>query len=658
LSCINLVAQLQGNSITPGVSYDWTGPNNFTSDEQSPDVTVPGEYILNITGPNGCSSEAMIEVLDISELIIAEVSTTDTISCMDTQAELSGTGSSAGNNIEYIWIDSNNDTIGNALQQTVMEGGLYTLIVFSNYSGCSAESQVFVEDNSDFPTAEISTIGNQSITCENSSILLSGEGSGPLNEIDFEWFYYGNMISDEVEIQISEAGEYILQIINFTNGCTSFDTIIVEENMQLPEIDIITPLSLNCIDTLIQIDASNSSTGNEFEYQWMSVSGNGIISGANSLTPLINEPGQYLLIIENNLNGCADSASVTVLSNTEMPAAEAGEAEDIFCENPTTILNGNGSSIGPIYTYQWTGNGILNGADSLIAEVNQTGTFTLLVTNAENGCTASDLVSVGGNTEFISGAIILAADPDCLGQDNGSIQIESAIGGEGPFTYSIDSQPFVQYNTFNGLSAGNYELTVMDASGCEWDTLITLDVPTDIFVNLGEDMTISLGDSINLEPQLNVPLSQIDTFVWQFDYPDFCNICLDQWVTPIQTTTYSITVYNESGCRSTDEVTITVDKNRSVYVPNAFSPNNDGNNDKFMIYGGRDVSKINSFQIFNRWGAVIFERNEFQPNDPQYGWDGTFKDQTLNPGVFVYFAEIEFIDGRVEVFKGDLTLFR
>ncbi len=129
-------------------------------------------------------------------------------------------------------------------------------------------------------------------------------------------------------------------------------------------------------------------------------------------------------------------------------------------------------------------------------------------------------------------------------------------------------------------------------------------------------------------------------------------------MTPLQTTTYSITVFNESGCLSTDEVTVTVEKKKLVYVPNAFSPNSDGDNDVFMIYGGNDVLKIKSFQIFNRWGAVVFEQNEFQPNDPQYGWDGTYKGQTLNPGVFVYFAEIEFIDGKVEIFKGDLTLFR
>ncbi len=658
LSCINLSAQLQGISSTPGVNFNWIGPNNYSTDEQNPQVVEPGEYTLTVNAPNGCSSEMMIEVVDISEFIIAELTGSDTITCDNSLAQISAEGSSMGNDIEYLWLNPDNDSIGNSLQQTVVEGGLYTLIVSSNVSGCSAENQIFVEENTNLPLAEINAVGSQSITCQNGSILLSGEGSGPSNEVVLEWFFGGNMISNEIQIQVEEAGEYVLQITNFTNGCFAFDTIIVEENTQLPEIEIIQPSSLNCIDTIIQIDATNSSLGNEFDYQWISVSGDGIQSGASTLMPTINLPGEYVLIIENTENGCVDSSSVTVNSNTTLPIAAAGEAEDLNCDNPTTFLNGNGSSMGAIFNYLWTGNGILNGNDSLNPEVNQTGVFTLLVTNTENGCIATDAVTVGGTTDFVSSAYVLATDPDCFDENNGSIQIESVFGGEGPYMYSVGGQPFVQNNAFYELSAGAYEVIVMDVSGCEWDTLITLNVPTDIFVDLGEDVIISLGDSFNLDPQINVPFLQVDTFFWQYHDATFCDTCFNQWVTPFQTSTYSITVLNETGCRSTDEIVVRVEKNRLVYIPNAFSPNNDGNNEIFMVYGGKDVLKVNSFQIFDRWGAIVFERDNFQPNDALFGWDGTHKGQTLNPAVFVYFAEIEFIDGRVEIYKGDLTLFR
>ena len=107
-----------------------------------------------------------------------------------------------------------------------------------------------------------------------------------------------------------------------------------------------------------------------------------------------------------------------------------------------------------------------------------------------------------------------------------------------------------------------------------------------------------------------------------------------------------------------DEIVVRVRKDRLIYIPNAFTPNDDGFNDLFMIHGGQGVKQIKTFRIFNRWGEILYEGYNFQPNDPDFGWNGKFKEERLNPGVFVYLAEVEFIDGRVEIYKGDVTLVR
>ncbi|HRF40788.1 MAG TPA: gliding motility-associated C-terminal domain-containing protein, partial [Saprospiraceae bacterium] len=93
-------------------------------------------------------------------------------------------------------------------------------------------------------------------------------------------------------------------------------------------------------------------------------------------------------------------------------------------------------------------------------------------------------------------------------------------------------------------------------------------------------------------------------------------------------------------------------------IPNAFSPNNDGTNDRLMVFAGEDVAYIRSFQVFNRWGESVFEVYNFPPNDPAYGWDGNHRAQLYNAAVFAYFAEVEFIDGSVKLFKGDVTLIK
>ncbi|MFT6321907.1 MAG: gliding motility-associated-like protein, partial [Granulosicoccus sp.] len=97
---------------------------------------------------------------------------------------------------------------------------------------------------------------------------------------------------------------------------------------------------------------------------------------------------------------------------------------------------------------------------------------------------------------------------------------------------------------------------------------------------------------------------------------------------------------------------------RAIYIPNVFTPNGDGENDIFMIYAGdlSQIKQVNTFMIYDRWGETIFRAADFEPMDPQNGWDGTFKGETLNPQVFVYWAEIEFIDGLKVMYKGDVTL--
>jgi len=117
-------------------------------------------------------------------------------------------------------------------------------------------------------------------------------------------------------------------------------------------------------------------------------------------------------------------------------------------------------------------------------------------------------------------------------------------------------------------------------------------------------------------------------------------------------------VINENGCRTSDEVHVRVIKDRDVYVPNAFSPNGDGANDYFLPYTGTEVDHINTFRIFNRWGALLFALEDFNAENEEMGWDGVFQGKSLNPGVFIYYLEVTFIDGHVEVYQGDFTLIK
>jgi gliding motility-associated-like protein len=101
-----------------------------------------------------------------------------------------------------------------------------------------------------------------------------------------------------------------------------------------------------------------------------------------------------------------------------------------------------------------------------------------------------------------------------------------------------------------------------------------------------------------------------------------------------------------------------VRRDKGIYAPTAFSPNSDGENDVFMLYAGPQIAQIKTFMVFNRWGETVHQKFESVPNDPSQGWDGMHRGKPLDPAVFTWFAEVEYIDGRVEIYKGDVSLVR
>jgi len=158
---------------------------------------------------------------------------------------------------------------------------------------------------------------------------------------------------------------------------------------------------------------------------------------------------------------------------------------------------------------------------------------------------------------------------------------------------------------------------------------------------------------------VNIPSDEIAQITWTPTEGLSCSDCLNPLISPVQTMLYRLTVENKNGCADDATILVRVNKDGGIYIPNAFSPNGDGVNDKFMIYGKPEgVVEIKTFLVFSRWGETVWEYHHFSPNDPAAGWDGTHRGQTMNPAVFAYFAIIEFIDGTVKLYEGDVTLTR
>jgi gliding motility-associated-like protein len=300
----------------------------------------------------------------------------------------------------------------------------------------------------------------------------------------------------------------------------------------------------------------------------------------------------------------------------------------------------------PPYSYLWSsGNTTTPDLDELAP-----GTYSLTVTDS-NGCTTETSATVPSIDP--PAADIETQDIGCFGEADGVILVTP---GESGLLFSLDGENYTTDTLFENLSAGNYSIYVQNAIGCESVYQASLFSPSEIFLELPDELTINLGESITINSTTNS--FAIENYLWLPGENLSCLDCLQPNASPTINTLYTLTITDASGCIATDEVFIRVIPIRDVYVPNAFSPNGDGINDEFYLQSGPNVANIRLLRIFDRWGEFIFEADNFPPNDPSQGWDGRFRGQMMNTGVYVFFAEIEYLDGVVEVVKGDVTLVR
>jgi len=369
---------------------------------------------------------------------------------------------------------------------------------------------------------------------------------------------------------------------------------------------------------------------------------------------------RYALPASGNCPG--DSTDVTVVIDP-LPDAVIAIPGILDCANPMLRLDATGSSSGPGFSIAWTGPGLVidGNESSLMPSVEQAGLYRLTITNTATGCTSTATVTVQAMTDPPSGALIDASDVSCFGEVDAIIEVLAVQGGTAPYRYGLDGGPLTTVPDFGGLPAGSYALVVEDANGCRWDTTIVLVEPPAISIDLGPDITLGFGESGVVEALTNLAIAQVDTLLWvPANIIECLGIpCLEVSVQPAGSVLLRATIIDENGCEASDEILIEVDKTRRVYIPDVFSPNGDGINDRFFISGDAgQITEVRRFAILSRWGELLYTASGFQPNDPLTGWDGTYRNESVNPGVFVYVAEIEFIDGVVLTYTGDVTLLR
>ena len=359
-----------------------------------------------------------------------------------------------------------------------------------------------------------------------------------------------------------------------------------------------------------------------------------------------NIGGTYTVVLSDD--GCEATDSVTVeyypefVLNTDLVPIECSGD----CNGSVTVEGTGGSGN---LQYLWSTGDTDLSLTNLCPDV-----YTLTVTD-DAGC---EYVSEFNLTN--PDVLTFAADGQdliCAGDGSGIVVATDVNGGVSPYMFSLNGGEYTESGIFTDLAAGNYTLSLLDAVNCEISTEITLTQPPEYFVEAGEDVSVELGETTRLNGSVTPMFGQ--EILWTPDLTLTCTECLTPETTPPNTTQYFLTATDlNTGCEVVDSVTVEVIKVRKVFIPNAFSPNFDGINDEFMVFGHIGVEEVEEFQVWSRWGSLVFENTNFPPNKTGFGWDGYWRGKLVNTGVFAYTARVRYYDGEVGYFKGDVTVVR
>jgi gliding motility-associated-like protein len=347
-------------------------------------------------------------------------------------------------------------------------------------------------------------------------------------------------------------------------------------------------------------------------------------------------------------NGCAADTLVEVM-NTGLSFSVSGTTTD-----HTSCNTWNGAieiTITPAgsYTFLWS-----DGQSTEDLTAVEPGVYVVTVTD-NAGCSTSAQYTVNNTVVPITATEVIT--PVLCGEPNGAIDLTVDPASGNTFAWSDGSTT----EDIDQLMTGHYEVTITAQNGCI--TSLAFDVPGSQGVQLTLEANASSSgtDFITITVQLNVSPAAIDTIIWLPEQLFNCNsaICLEQTISsPDARTEIKVIAIDTNGCTAQATLILEAISNPVVYIPNVFSPNGDGINDVFTVFGNKDVERIVELQIFDRWGNQVFINREFPPNEINFGWGGTFRNKDMNPAVYAYWARVRYKDGTEAPHKGDVTLVR
>ncbi len=624
--CSGNTLNLSATTVT-GATYSWVGPNGFVSSVQNPSISsatsaLSGTYTLSVTTA-GCAPATSDVIVSVTDNPTATAGSNSAI-CPGETLNLTANSVIGGT---YSWTGPNsftstqqNPSIPNT---TTLNTGTYSLTVAVG----TCQSAV--------STTSVSFHPSPTVNVTKTDVLCNGDASGTATAAPaiagtytYAWSPSGGNAPTANNLT---AGVYTVVTTN-SNGCTSSNSITITQ----PTIISLTMSSTQSACATNTGTATVVATGGvgAYSYAWLPIGGNA--PAANNLAV-----GNYSVTVTDG-NGCSKVGNVNVVS-ANSPVLSMTNVTNVTCfglSNGSATVVANGGA--PGYTYSW----IPVGGNTATASNLPAGQYTVTVTD-NLGCSGIETVNISSPAELI--VTTSGNGADC-GSLNGSATA-NVSGGSGAYTY-LWTPGSLTTQTISNIASGSYGVVVTDANNCSVTDAYNVNQIGGLNIQINPvSAVVYEGESVNLNATFS-PYIAGTLYSWSPSSGLSCDDCPNPTATPDSSTVYTITMMTPDGCKDSTTSTITIKVNCGEYfIPTIFSPNGDGQNDVFKIYGKCIVGV--DLKIFNRWGEKVFESY-----DQELGWDGFHKGQLVSSDSYYYYAKISFEDGTFVQEKGSINVVR
>lgn len=655
--CEGDTLELIGTSSNTGLTYSWTGPNGFTSNQEDDTIfnaTAANAGMYYLTATDGTITWIDSTLVVINPVpVISGTNFTNPGPCNGTDGTitLSGLAPNTVYTVDYLKDNVANtasitsDASGNVVIAN-LGSGTYTMITVTA-NGC-ASAPVGPITLTNLPLVA-PTVASNSPVCENSAINLTANSYPGAT---YSWTGPNGFTSSAQNPTINPAtlGDMGTYTVTATiSTCITPPATVFVEVRPLPPAPGTQDVNYCQHDVIAPLTAQGQNL------LWYTVSTGG--TGLQTFTPPTNVPGTITYYVSQTVNGCeGPRAPLNVVINPIIDLNLEASRPVICIDDTVVVTNTTTPPVGAAYTWEFSGGAVQSGSDNTphIITWNTYGDKVVSLMVTDNICTTYDEVHVFVDTPMHPFFDIYAHA--CLNEK--ILLPEADYSGHNPPVYNWDFDGATIHQQGSGL--GEFHLS--------WNTdgikTITLDIPG-ICPEHFEDQVhvhtppVAEIQSVSANPiceGVPVQLSAVEhpgiaVFKWHnLDYYGFNNSAVID--ANIEESSYVyLTAMDDYGCSNRDSIYITVEPCCQVFIPSVFSPNGDGKNDVFRPRT-QGFQHYTTFQVMNRWGQKIFESRS-----QNVGWDGTFNGVPQDPGVYSY-QLLYSCDGKMTEKKGNVTLVR